>query len=247
MRIRHFAARAIQKALARFGFTMVRIGASHITMESAINSIAGRKHQFRTVVDVGASDGNWSELMMRHFPSCSYLLIEAQPVHDRKLRDFCSRHGNAKYSLVAAGETHGQINFDSTDPFGGLASPEPFAVNNIVVPVAPLDEEVQKSGFPGPYLLKFDTHGFEIPILKGAHEILQDTEAIIMECYNFRISSECLLFHEMCEYIGKLGFRCIDLVSPMHRPLDDAFWQMDLVFVRETRPEFRDLRFRQDP
>jgi FkbM family methyltransferase len=243
MRILHIVARVVQKTLARFGFTLARIGASQITMESAINSIAGRKHQFQTVVDVGASDGNWSALMMQRFPSCSYLLIEAQPVHDQELRKFCLQHPNAKYSLVAAGEAHGRINFDSTDPFGGLASREPFAVNNIVVPVAPLDEEVLKSGFRGPFLLKFDTHGFEMPILKGAQRILRDTEVIIMECYNFKIAPDCLLFHKMCEHLGTLGFRCIDLVNPLHRPLDNAFWQMDLVFVRDTRAEFTHVRY----
>jgi hypothetical protein len=30
----------------------------------------------------------------------------------------------------------------------------------------------------------------------------------------------------------------------MHRPRDDAFWQMDLVFVRADRPEFTYLRYR---
>jgi hypothetical protein len=38
--------------------------------------------------------------------------------------------------------------------------------------------------------------------------------------------------------MAQRGFRCIDLVDPMHRPHDDSLWQMDLVFARKDRPEF---------
>jgi hypothetical protein len=97
--------------------------------------------------------------------------------------------------------------------------------------------------FDGPYLLKLDTHGYEVPILEGARETLTRTEAIIMECYNFRIAPECLMFGDMCQHMERLGFRCIDLVDPMHRLADDSLWQMDLVFVRGDRPEFSYLGY----
>ena len=45
-------------------------------------------------------------------------------------------------------------------------------------------------------------------------------------------------------YLADLGFRCIDLVDSMYRPYDDAFWQMDLVFVRQARPEFSYQQYR---
>ena len=243
MTIRNRIAAAMQKTLNSFGYAVVRVGTSHLSMESAMDSISGRKHQLSTVIDIGASDGSWSALMMRRFPSCNYLLIEAQPVHEEKLRDFCTLHPNARYSLVAAGEGPGMINFDASQPCSGQASVEPYKQNNIVVAVAAVDDEVKKNHLSGPFLLKLDTHGFEVPILKGATKVLRETEVIVMECYNFRISRESLLFDEMCQYLRKYGFRCLDLVEPLHRPLDNAFWQMDMVFVRDTRSEFSVLQY----
>ena len=99
-------------------------------------------------------------------------------------------------------------------------------------------------GLEGPYLLKLDTHGFEVPILKGAARTLASTEVIVMECYNYRIAPECLTFDEMCRHLGERGFRCIDLVDPLYRPYDDAFWQLDLVFIRSNRPEFSHQDYR---
>lgn len=42
-----------------------------------------------TVIDVGASNGCWSERMMRHFPDAEYLLVEAQAAeHGAALKRF---------------------------------------------------------------------------------------------------------------------------------------------------------------
>ena len=214
------------------------------TMDGAMRALAERRHAFKTVVDIGASTGIWSERLMRYFSDRQYLLIEAMASHEPALRGFCATHSNAQYVLAAAGERPGKVFFETgDDPFGGAASATPGA-GHIEVPVTTLDAELAARKLPGPYLLKFDTHGFELPILKGATATLVDTEVIVMECYNFRISPECLTFPEMCAWLGERGFRCIDLVEPLHRPRDGAFWQMDLVFARADRPEFGYQRYR---
>jgi len=243
MTIRNLIARALQGAVNAHGYSIVKLKDNRLTMDAAIEGIAARRHQFNTVIDIGASNGSWSDQMMRRFPACEYLLIEAQSVHKQSLVDFCARHPNARFSLVAAGEGPGTINFDASQPFAGQASAAPFKSNNTVVSVSSVDDEIDRHRLQPPFLIKLDTHGFELPILRGARLALEQTEVVVMECYNFRISSECLLFYEMCSHMENLGFRCLDLVAPLHRPLDNAFWQMDLVFVRTTRPEFSIPRY----
>jgi FkbM family methyltransferase len=230
----------ISKGLLRLGYKIIPAGSltDRCTMDAAFRALKARKHAFNTVIDIGASNGSWSDQLMRYFPSCQYLLIEAQPVHEPALRDYCAQHANAQFVLAAAGEQAGNIFFNAADPLGGQASYVPYPVANIQVPVVAVDAEVRARKLDGPYLLKFDTHGFEVPILKGAANTLAKTDVIVMECYNFRIALECLTFDEMCRYLGERGFRCIDLVDPLYRPYDDSFWQMDLVFVRDSRPEF---------
>lgn len=213
-------------------------------MEGAFRALAARGHRIGTVVDIGASDGGWSGALMPYFPASRYLLIEAQSSRQAALEAFCRGHGNADYVLAAAGDREGTIHFDTTDPLGGLASETAFATNDAVVPMVTVDATVAARKLPGPYLLKFDTHGFELPILRGAVATLRDTEVVVMECYNFHIAPEALTFDEMSAHMRGLGFRCIDLVCPLHRPHDDAFWQADLVFVRSDRPEFANRAYR---
>jgi hypothetical protein len=154
------------------------------------------------------------------------------------LEEFKKKNKNVEYIIAAAGDELGEIYFDNTDPFGGLAMHERPEGDFITVPLVTVDHCVYKNKYSGPFLLKLDTHGFEIPIFNGASKILKDTNIIIVEAYNFKIAKDSLLFWEMCEYLDKKGFRCCAIIDVMYRPKDKFLWQMDLVFVNGTREEF---------
>jgi FkbM family methyltransferase len=214
---------------------------SFIAMKSgaALARITARGIDVGTVVDIGASTGVWSESVMGYFPDARYLLVEAQSVHETALKQFVSAHPKAQYVLKAAGEKAGTIYFDDAEAFGGEAMSERSREGLVEVPVCTIDDEIAARNLPGPYLLKFDVHGFEAPILRGAGQTLKNTSLLIMECYNFEIAPQSLLFHDMCRHLQDLGFRVADMSEPMWRPRDRMLWQMDIFFVRADRPEFR--------
>ena len=226
------------------GYIVYNLSDYRARMENALQGLSDRDHVFNTVIDVGASDGRWSAMSMKVFSNCSYLLVEANSVHQASLEQFSVMNTNAQFVLAAAGDTVGNVYFDASDNFIGQAS-HGFSddPNNIVLPMTTIDQEIISRKLPGPFLIKLDTHGFEVPILKGAEKTLSNTEAIIVECYNFRLSTECLLFHEMCVHLERYGFRCVDLVDPRHRPFDGSLWQMDLVFVKNSSHEFSHTNF----
>jgi FkbM family methyltransferase len=211
--------------------------------EYILSNLKSRGVYVNTIIDIGASDGRWSNDILTIFPEANFFLIEANSIHKNGLDKFKSEHKNVDYVLAAAGEKSGEIYFDNSDPFGGLAMTEKASENNISVPVVTIDHVVRENNLVGPFLLKLDTHGFEIPIFAGGAETMKDTNVIIVEAYNFKIAKECLLFYEMCEYMKKNGFRCVSIIDVMYRPKDNFLWQMDLVFVKETRNEFSDNNY----
>lgn len=216
-----------------------RMGFVALLSQAALDRILSRGMTIGTVVDIGASNGMWSESVMPYFPHARYLLIEAQAVHRPDLDRFTARHPNAAYVLKAAGEKSGTVFFDVDDPFSGQAVSEAVRDGLVEVPVCSLDEEIAARGLPGPYLLKFDVHGFELPILRGASRTLENTALLVMECYNFEIAPTSLLFHDMCRHLHELGFRVADISEPLWRPRDKMLWQMDLFFIRSDRPEIQ--------
>jgi FkbM family methyltransferase len=198
-----------------------------------------------TVIDVGASDGRWTRQMMRYYPSARFLLVEAQQaIHGAKLREFEAERTNVICEICAAGNRQGEINFDAGDPLGGQASSTPYAGNNVVVPMETVDGLVRIHGLDGPFLLKLDTHGFEVPIFEGAVDTLANCAMLIVEAYNFKLCPGCLRFHELCAYLEDRGFRCVDLFDVLVRPRDQAFWQMDMVFIPASEPVFQVSEFR---
>jgi hypothetical protein len=70
---------------------------------------------------------------------------------------------------------------------------------------------------------------------QGASASLAGTAAIIVETYVRQTQPQALLFHELCAWLALRGFRCIDVVDILRRPVDDSLWQMDMVFVRSDR------------
>ncbi len=208
------------------------------TMEGALYRCSLRGMQINTVIDVGASNGIWSRLCHKYLPDAQYLLIEAQLPHKEALDKFCQEFRNAEYIISAAGDKIGTIYFDNSDLFGGLASPTPFKNNCIKVPVTTIDHEVHARDLQPPYLIKLDTHGYEIPILEGAFETLHKSNLLIIETYNYRITENSLKYFELAQYLEGKGFSTIELADLMLRKKDNSFWQMDTFFIPSGSREF---------
>jgi len=240
--LRNLAAQRINGALQRLGYRVTRTIPAETAMESGLRRAAARGIPLRTIIDVGASNGSWSDIAHKYFSDAKYLLIEANSVHEDGLRAFKQRVPGSDYVLAAGGDRVGTVYFDGAAPLGGVASTNPEEGMS-VVPSTTIDHEVATRGLPPPYAIKLDTHGFEVPILEGAKATLAQANLLVIEVYNFTLMPGALRFQEMCAYLAPLGFSPIDLCDPMYRPKDGAFWQCDLFFARSDRPEFADNKY----
>lgn len=202
-----------------------------------------------SVLDVGASDGSWSAECLHAYPDARYHLIEAQQAaHGSALDAFCRDHPRTTRVFAAAGPRMGTAYFDASDPFGGLASSDPApGETRLTLPMTTLDAEVQAQTLSPPYLIKLDTHGYEIPILDGAADTLPGTNVLVVEMYNFDIAPDCLRFPRMIQRLEEAGFLPFDLVQIRRRPDDRCLWQFDLVLLRRTAACFRSKTYRPVP
>lgn len=231
--------KAVKSILNRLGYEIRKIPVkpgwdATNTMFGALSRCIKRGLEVNTVIDVGASNASWSDECMKHLPNANYLLIEAQAPHRQRLESFVKQHNNAEYLLAVAGDKPGKIHFDNSDLFGGVASKSAFEKNSVQLPMTSIDKEIAERALEPPYILKLDTHGFEIPILQGAEEMLKQTELVIIETYNYKISPESVLHHQMCAFMSEKGFRVVDIVDPYRRLSDLALWQVDTFFVPQN-------------
>ncbi|HWA27688.1 MAG TPA: FkbM family methyltransferase [Lacunisphaera sp.] len=228
--------RAANRLLHPLGLHVDRAGRA-FEMDGLLARAATRTPAPATWIDIGASDGIWSLRAQRHFPAANFVLFEPLAERQAALARLQATH---RFHLVAAaaGAQRGHIAFAVDPALDGSGVATPGATGTRSVPVETIDAAVADLGLPGPYGVKLDTHGHEIPVLEGAAAVLRQTQLLVIEAYNFQLTPGCLRFHELCAWLEARGFRCCDLADPMRRPRDGALWQMDLAFAPADSPLF---------
>jgi len=210
--------------------------------ERILGYLAQLAGPIRTVVDVGASTGIWSEEARPHWPDARYLMIEAQDAHFPEL-DAYTAAAPGRFAVHAAASDHvGEIHFLAENIWGGSASDHAFDHADVVLPCTTVDAAVAERGLEAPYLLKLDTHGHEREILAGADQVLEQAALVVIEGYNFANFGR-MTFWELCAEMVDRGFRPAGLFDPMTRPSDGLLWQMDMCFLPASAPCFDDTTY----
>jgi FkbM family methyltransferase len=228
--------------IAPAGVSLYRKGAD---MESVLRRMSGWNPAFGTVLDMGAAKGNWSKQALDLFPGAQVIgvdpLQEREPFLAKLKAAYPSRYD---YVMAVAGPSDGgEAELAVTADLDG-STVDGSEGSKRIVPVISVDGMVARMGLKGPFFLKFDTHGFERPILDGSEETLKQTKYIVMEAYNYRHTAQTMLFHEMIAHLETKGFRVFNLVDILQRPHDGALWQIDLFFARADDPVFASDSYR---
>lgn len=229
--------RVINSILKILGICIVKSD-SDFQMSSALKRICDHKIKINSVIDIGASNGKWSQDAMKVFPYAKFMAIE--PLEERKkaLQKMKVKSKKFIYEMCVAGANNNtEVNLAVTEDLDGSTINGVSGLNR-KMPVNSIDYLVHKNELIGPFLIKFDTHGYEVPILEGSKDTLKQTSIIIMEVYNFNITDNSLRFHEICDFMENLGFRCYDIAGPLLRKYDNAFWQMDIFFINKSSEIF---------
>lgn len=243
--------RLATRFLKLFGYKLVKIISSSSKFIPDVLSIrtdsmlAGlyrskeRKVAPKTIIDIGAAQGKWTEKAMQVWQQSNYVLFEPLAEREQELKRLSSQHPNVKIVNAGAGKEKSVIDFFVTNDLDGSGVADNGTnAEHRTISITTVDDEINQLKLPGPYLLKLDTHGYEVAIFEGASNTLKQTELIIVECYGFQIAPGSLLFWEMCQYLDSKGFRLIDMVDIMRREKDQAFWQCDAFFIPKASPIF---------
>jgi hypothetical protein len=107
-----------------------------------------------------------------------------------------------------------------------------------------VDDVVEKEcGGRPPELLKIDVQGYELWVLKGAAESLQGIKVVLLEINVLDIYTGVPLFHEVVSWLRERGWVAYDICGLIRRPLDQALWQADMIFVPLESPLRSDKRW----
>lgn len=196
-----------------------------------------------TLVDVGASSGHFTDTVLRHAGLRRALLVEPQSKRCQELRlRFADRpvsiHECAVSDITGSAKMD-ILNFDYSSSLlpilpgvGGAGKRLDLRVRERVeVRVRTLDDLIEESAFDEPIdLLKVDTQGSELRVLKGAARSLKRIRLIWTEV-SFRTQYEdSALFPEIHEFLLAHGFRFYSIHEGF-RGDDGELLQADALFL----------------
>ena len=196
------------------------------------------------IVDVGAFEGEWTATTSLIFPNAKILMVEAMPQKEPALQPLKS-NSNIDYEIAVLGAIDGKdVFFTELETASSVLEENAATHNRIKRQTSSLNSILAKRNIAKVDLIKLDVQGYELEVLAGFDKYMDTTDAILTEASLLDIHKGVPLVRDMINYMGDRGFVLYDICSvSTRRPLDNALWQTDLLFVKENSVFRQDKRY----
>jgi FkbM family methyltransferase len=209
-------------------------------MEHGLVAMA-KRFSPKTVIDVGAFEGDWSRMARRTWPDSRILMVEPNLAKQTRLGVVASDLNASVFCELLGAEDNVVVPYNVMESGSSVLSER-----------SPLQRVVERRGLrrldsvvgeiEGPAFLKIDTQGYELEVLKGSISVLGSIDAILLEVAIIEINEGAPLLHEVLAHMKSIGFVTYDLLEIHRRPLDQALNQIDILFIREDSAFLADKR-----
>jgi len=188
-------------------------------------------------LDIGANSGAWHNEARLHWPNAYFFLIEANP----ECAEAIAQTG-ASHRITALSDCEKDVTFYTRKDAPGCTGCSykkevgtPFYEGEKAVPhiirTQRLDDVVEGMPFQ---LIKIDTQGSELEILRGGLNTLASAKAVVMELSLTIYNEGSPLADEQIEFMASQGFYLAEKLGTISRciePFDPI--QEDALFLRK--------------
>lgn len=187
------------------------------------------------IFDVGAYHGEFASTCFEIWPETRIVLFEALKTKIPLLgQKFKGKNVQIVEGIVGAAIQDDITYFADETASSVLQSEEVYHAKQVVQQkMITLDSYINNSGLKAPNFLKIDTQGYEYPILQGMGRNLADVEVILLELNFIEVYYHVKLAHEVIALLSDYNFVIYDICEIHRRPLDQALFQIDFIFVKK--------------
>ena len=225
----------IRSALGSFGYE-IRKKHERGFCAPYLSQLCGPK----TVFDVGVGDGTYE--LYKAYPTAKFFLIEPLREFQGPIEKIANAYDcKIYYKAVSDEETTKEITVYTKGPQLSTFEDRPSAAKEVnsserrLIEVTTLDAILRENqDIKTPILLKVDTEGHELEVLKGAKQLLELTDTVILEASIRKRFMDSYAFEDLILFMKKNGFIVFDFLNiyyakgkPGANLIDIAFKRLD--------------------
>lgn len=188
------------------------------------------------ILDIGAHHGNWTKECLNIYPYAKYLLFE--PIKYQELNQF-SYNNNIEIINEILNEKECLVNWYEGRDTGDSINREISHHYKNIIPIQknsfPLNQYLDKIQGKRKILVKIDSQGSEIPILKGASQLYDRIDFIILEIPFFgQYNENTPGFLSHIKFMEEIGFIPFDFLESHN--INNFNMQVDVMFINKNHP-----------
>jgi len=235
--IRDFTPSPVRAFLTRLGkFYAPEKKAAFPSQNGAFTTLQQLGWRPKKCIDVGAYHGRWAQAFLNRVPEVSVLMIEGQKSKEERLKEMVASSPNhLAYEMALLGASDDvEVNFVQMETGSSVFEESSyFARTRTKEKLTRLDTLLNRHGdFKDADTLKLDTQGYELEIMKGAENLLESVQVVMLEVSLVAVNKGAPLIAEVMAFMTSHHFRLFDICSLIRRK-DGVLWQVDLLFIRD--------------
>ncbi len=198
--------------------------------------------RFDSIVDVGANKGQFAVFARHTFPAARIISFEPLENPARLFQSIFESDPKTRLVRAAIGTERGTLSInvaakdDSSSPLGvSELQARTFGtriVDTVEVPCGPLSDYLQERDLGASNLLKIDTQGFELHVLRGAENLLGRFSMIYCELSFVELYNGQALASQVISFLHGHGFNIAGVYNISSGQKTQQL-QADVLFVRE--------------
>jgi len=182
-----------------------------------------RYYDFKTIIDVGANEGQFASMASKMFPQSRLYCFEPLPAAFKSLAAWVESRpeGNVKLFNMALGDKDGMVEMYYHTEHSPSSSLLPTTSNtemiypvtkhqkSISVPLKTLDHALLEYSdeITEDLLIKMDVQGYENRVIRGGRKIFGRAKAVILEVCLDSLYEKQAKFSDIVQMMDEYGFR----------------------------------------
>ncbi len=211
----------------------------------ALERLARQGFSPELIFDVGAYRGDFARQCSKLWQNARVACFEPQNSILPELRQYALENSQIEvFECLLGAVEHLHVALNEAETASSVLLEKAGTIHpKAVYEMRTIKSLIESGTLQAPDFLKLDVQGYELEVLEGASAYLGKIQVILAELNLLDIHERVPLMDEVVGWLAERGWVAYDICGLTRRPLDDALWQTDIIFVPLNSDLRRDKRW----